>query len=157
MTKYMVSPQKFAVEFVSKMRDHPMILNPFKPSPRQAIALTNLLQMKLLKSGELTENDYILHAVITSYPEVQPIAQEVAEEILFGEKIQFLNKEKKDKIDENNISYDETTDNQVENDKDIDLWNYDETGGSYHITSNHKRQDSQKTQIHFRKEIFLYE
>jgi hypothetical protein len=68
------------------MREHPDIPLPSKPSPRQAIAIPDLLSSKKMRHGFIQAKDFIQAAVVTSYPDNQAIARRIAMEIIFGER-----------------------------------------------------------------------
>jgi Mg-chelatase subunit ChlD len=76
-----MNPLEFSLTFIKKMRNQPKIIS--KPSPRQAIAIPQLLLAKFFRKGTIKIDDMIDCAVVTSFPENQRIAKRVAEEILF--------------------------------------------------------------------------
>jgi hypothetical protein len=73
---------KFAVEYVVRFREHTIIREAAMASTRQAIAIAKLVFARYMKNGELTDNDFMEAAVVTSHPSVQKIAEEVAKETL---------------------------------------------------------------------------
>ena len=51
--------EKFAVEFVSRFREHQKVRETAMPSTRQTIAIARLLSARYLKNHKLTDNDFI--------------------------------------------------------------------------------------------------
>ena len=72
--------QYFVPEFVSRMRRRGEVRE--KPSPRQAIAMCDLLLPVYLRKGELSFQDLVEIAVYTSKVENQGLAEKMALEIL---------------------------------------------------------------------------
>ncbi|MFB0562094.1 MAG: VWA domain-containing protein [Candidatus Lokiarchaeia archaeon] len=76
-------PAKFSSMFCSEMRRHDEVQNAV--SSRQAIAITKLLLATCFRKGviDLNPDDYVRAAVISTAPEDQEVAREVAMDILF--------------------------------------------------------------------------
>ncbi|TFF92893.1 MAG: hypothetical protein EU544_06685, partial [Promethearchaeota archaeon] len=75
------SPAEFAVEFVRRMRNHPDIIQ--IPSPRQVLSIPRLILSRFYRSGAVTPNDFIDIATVTSFPDNQSLAKQIAFEVLF--------------------------------------------------------------------------
>ncbi len=73
---------KFAVEYAVRFREQPKVRETAMASTRQTIAIAKLVFARYMKNGELTDNDFMEAAVVTSHPSVQKIAEEVAKETL---------------------------------------------------------------------------
>ncbi len=72
--------EQFTVEFVSKFRELRQGKDMTIPSTRQAIAIAKLLSARYIKQGKLSGEDFANVAVVTSFPNVQKIAEEVAKD-----------------------------------------------------------------------------
>lgn len=77
----------FSIDFVGRMRGRMDILESYKPSISQSIAISRLLFVKYLKKLFLTEKDFLNTAVATSHPLTKRIASEVSKETLLYLKI----------------------------------------------------------------------
>ncbi|MCJ7649875.1 MAG: hypothetical protein MUP85_14785, partial [Candidatus Lokiarchaeota archaeon] len=75
------NPCEFAVDFIRKMRKHPDILQ--IPSSRQVLSIPKLILSRYYRNGIITPNDYIEISVVTSFPDNQELAKDLAFEILF--------------------------------------------------------------------------
>ncbi|MFX1527815.1 MAG: VWA domain-containing protein [Promethearchaeota archaeon] len=75
------NPCEFAVNFIRKMRNHPDIIQ--VPSSRQVLSIPRLILSRYYRIGKVTPNDYIEISTVTSFPDNQQLAQEIAFEILF--------------------------------------------------------------------------
>ena len=75
------NPCEFAVEFIRKMRNHPDIIQ--VPSSRQVLSIPRLILSRYYRKGALTPNDFIEISTVTSYPDNQDLARDVAFDILF--------------------------------------------------------------------------
>jgi len=75
------NPCEFAVEFVRQMRNHPDIIQ--IPSSRQVLSIPKLILSRFYRKGTLTPNDYIEISAVTSFPDNQKLARDIAFEILF--------------------------------------------------------------------------
>ncbi|MFX0033797.1 MAG: hypothetical protein ACFE9P_14140, partial [Candidatus Hermodarchaeota archaeon] len=75
------NPCEFAVDFIRKMRNHPDIVQ--IPSSRQVLSIPRLILSRYYRIGKVTPNDYIEISTVTSFPDNQQLAQEIAFEILF--------------------------------------------------------------------------
>jgi len=75
------NPCEFAVEFVRRMRNHPDIIQ--IPSSRQVLSIPKLLLSRYYRKGTLTPNDYIEISKVTSFPDNQKLAKNLAFAILF--------------------------------------------------------------------------
>jgi len=70
----------FIPEFITRMRRRREVVE--KPSPRQSIAMCDLLLTVYLKKGRLDYQDLVEIAVHTSKVENQALAERVANEVL---------------------------------------------------------------------------
>ena len=75
------NPCEFAVEFVRRMRSHPDIIQ--IPSSRQVLSIPKLILSRYYRKGALTPNDYIEIGTVTSFPDNQKLAKNLAFAILF--------------------------------------------------------------------------
>ncbi len=75
------NPCEFAVEFLRKMRNHPEIIQ--IPSSRQVLSIPNLIVSRYYRKGSITPNDFIDISAVTSFPDNQNLAKEIAFQILF--------------------------------------------------------------------------
>ena len=75
------NPCEFAVEFIRRMRNHPDIIQ--MPSPRQVLSIPNLIVSRYYRKGAITPNDFIEISTVTSFPDNQNLAKDIAFEILF--------------------------------------------------------------------------
>ncbi len=75
------NPCEFAVEFIRRMRNHPDIIQ--IPSPRQVLSIPNLIVSRYYRKGSITPNDFIEISTVTSFPDNQNLAKDIAFEILF--------------------------------------------------------------------------
>ncbi|MFX0003308.1 MAG: VWA domain-containing protein [Candidatus Hermodarchaeota archaeon] len=75
------NPCEFAVEFIRRMRNHPDIIQ--MPSPRQVLSIPNLIISRYYRKGSITPNDFIEISTVTSFPDNQNLAKDIAFEILF--------------------------------------------------------------------------
>lgn len=77
-----LNPIDFSLEFIARLRRSGDVV--VKPSPRQALAIPQLLIARRLRTGRaLTARDLIEAAVFTSLPENQEVAERIAEQIVF--------------------------------------------------------------------------
>jgi hypothetical protein len=77
---------QFAQGFVKRMRSRPDIPANLKPSLRQSLDITRWLTVAFMEKGRVSALDLLEAAVVTSYFENQPVALEVAREMLFPKK-----------------------------------------------------------------------
>lgn len=70
----------YIVKFIKMMRENEWILR--KPSPRQPIRMYRLLMFEFMKKGYLDFKDLIKISVVTSFPDSQDIALDIANQIL---------------------------------------------------------------------------
>jgi len=77
-----LSIEEFSIEFVRRLRSHCEV-NRLKPSVRQTIALTKLLNAMLKRKGSLQVDDYVRAALAITPPELKDTALLVLQE-LFG-------------------------------------------------------------------------
>ena len=75
------NPCEFAVEFIRRMRNHPDIIQ--IPSSRQVLSIPKLIVSRYYRKGALTPNDFIEISAVTSFPDNQNLAKEIAFEVLF--------------------------------------------------------------------------
>lgn len=75
------NPCDFSVEFVRRMRNHPDIIQ--IPSSRQVLSIPKLILSRYYRKGSITPNDFIEICTVTSYPDNQKLAKQIAFEILF--------------------------------------------------------------------------
>lgn len=75
------NPCEFAVEFIRRMRNHPDIIQ--IPSSRQVLSIPKLIVSRYYRKGDLTPNDFIEISAVTSFPDNQNLAKEIAFEVLF--------------------------------------------------------------------------
>jgi len=75
------NPCEFSVEFIRRMRNHPDIIQ--MPSPRQVLSIPNLILSRYYRKGSITPNDFIEISTVTSFPDNQNLAKDIAFEILF--------------------------------------------------------------------------
>ena len=81
MSVFPEHPCEFAVDFIRKMRKHPDIVQ--MPSSRQVLSIPKLILSRYYRKGKITPNDYIEISTVTSFPDNQQLAQDIAFEILF--------------------------------------------------------------------------
>ncbi|MFW9827168.1 MAG: VWA domain-containing protein [Candidatus Thorarchaeota archaeon] len=75
------NPCEFAVEFIRRMRNHPDIIQ--IPSSRQVLSIPKLIVSRYYRKGFVTPNDFIEISAVTSFPDNQNLAKDIAFEILF--------------------------------------------------------------------------
>ena len=75
------NPCEFAVEFIRRMRNHPDIIQ--IPSSRQVLSIPNLIISRYFRKGTIIPNDFIEISAVTSFPDNQTLAKEIAFQILF--------------------------------------------------------------------------
>ncbi len=75
------NPCEFAVEFIRRMRNHPDIVQ--IPSSRQVLSIPKLIVSRYYRKGNVTPNDFIEISAVTSFPDNQNLAKEIAFEVLF--------------------------------------------------------------------------
>jgi len=75
------NPCEFAVDFIRKMRKHPDIVQ--IPSSRQVLSIPKLILSRYYRNGIITPNDYIEISMVTSFPDNQELAKDLAFDILF--------------------------------------------------------------------------
>ncbi len=75
------NPCEFAVEFIRRMRNHPDIIQ--MPSPRQVLSIPNLIISRYYRKGSITPNDFIEISTVTSFPDNQNLAKDIAFDVLF--------------------------------------------------------------------------
>jgi len=75
------NPCEFAVEFIRRMRNHPDIVQ--IPSSRQVLSIPKLIVSRYYRKGSVTPNDFIEISSVTSFPDNQELAKDIAFEILF--------------------------------------------------------------------------
>jgi hypothetical protein len=73
---------QFAADFVASARELEKVKETAAPSTRQSIAIVRLLSTKYFKNRKLVEADFIDAAIVTSYPRVQKIAEEIAKDTI---------------------------------------------------------------------------
>jgi len=75
------NPCEFAIDFIRKMRSHPDIIQ--IPSSRQVLSIPKLILSRYYRKGFVTPNDYIEIGQVTSFPDNQELAKDIAFAILF--------------------------------------------------------------------------
>ncbi|MFX1276048.1 MAG: VWA domain-containing protein [Promethearchaeota archaeon] len=75
------NPCEFAVEFIKRMRTHPDTIQ--IPSSRQVLSIPRLILSRYYRKGMITPNDFIEISTVTSYPDNQKLAKDIAFDILF--------------------------------------------------------------------------
>ncbi len=75
------NPCEFSVEFIRRMRNHPDVIQ--IPSSRQVLSIPKLILARYYRKGEITPNDFIEISALTSFPDNQDLAKDIAFEILF--------------------------------------------------------------------------
>ncbi|NVM17831.1 MAG: VWA domain-containing protein [Candidatus Lokiarchaeota archaeon] len=75
------NPCEFAVDFIRKMRRHREIVQ--IPSSRQVLSIPKLILSRYYRKGLVTPNDYIEISTVTSFPDNQELAKDIAFQILF--------------------------------------------------------------------------
>ena len=75
------NPCEFAVEFIRRMRNHPDTVQ--IPSSRQVLSIPKLIVSRYYRKGYVTPNDFIEISAVTSFPDNQNLAKEIAFEVLF--------------------------------------------------------------------------
>ena len=75
------NPCEFAVDFIRKMRRHRDIIQ--IPSSRQVLSIPKLILSRYYRKGLVTPNDYIEISTVTSFPDNQELAKDIAFQILF--------------------------------------------------------------------------
>jgi Mg-chelatase subunit ChlD len=75
------NPCEFAVDFIRKMRRHRDIVQ--IPSSRQVLSIPKLILSRYYRKGLVTPNDYIEISTVTSFPDNQELAKDIAFQVLF--------------------------------------------------------------------------
>ena len=75
------NPCEFAVEFIRRLRNHPEIVQ--IPSSRQVLSIPKLIVSRYYRKGYVTPNDFIEIGTVTSFPDNQTLAKDIAFEVLF--------------------------------------------------------------------------
>jgi hypothetical protein len=75
------NPCEFAVDFIRKMRNHRDIVQ--IPSSRQVLSIPKLILSRYYRKGLVTPNDYIEISTVTSFPDNQELAKDIAFQVLF--------------------------------------------------------------------------
>ncbi len=75
------NPCEFAVEFIRRMRNHPDTVQ--IPSSRQVLSIPKLIVSRYYRKGSVTPNDFIEISTVTSFPDNQNLAKDIAFEVLF--------------------------------------------------------------------------
>jgi Mg-chelatase subunit ChlD len=75
------NPCEFAVEFIRRMRKHPDTIQ--IPSSRQVLSIPKLIVSRYYRKGYVTPNDFIEISTVTSFPDNQNLAKDIAFEVLF--------------------------------------------------------------------------
>lgn len=81
MSVFPENPCEFAVDFIRKMRSNPDVVQ--MPSSRQVLSIPKLILSRYYRKGNINPNDYIEISVVTSFPDNQQLAKDIAFEILF--------------------------------------------------------------------------
>lgn len=81
MAVFPENPCEFAVDFIRRMRDHTDIIQ--IPSSRQVLSIPKLILSRYYRKGFVTPNDYIEISTVTSFPDNQELAKDIAFKILF--------------------------------------------------------------------------
>jgi Mg-chelatase subunit ChlD len=81
MSVFPENPCEFAVDFIRKMRNNPDIVQ--IPSSRQVLSIPKLILSRYYRKGSVNPNDYIEISVVTSFPDNQKLAKDIAFQILF--------------------------------------------------------------------------
>ena len=81
MAVFPENPCEFAVDFIRKMRSHADIIQ--IPSSRQVLSIPKLILSRYYRKGFVTPNDYIEISTVTSFPDNQELAKDIAFKILF--------------------------------------------------------------------------
>ena len=75
------NPCEFAIDFIRKMRRHRDIVQ--IPSSRQVLSIPKLILSRYYRKGLVTPNDYIEISTVTSFPDNQELAKDIAFQVLF--------------------------------------------------------------------------
>ncbi|TFF93656.1 MAG: VWA domain-containing protein, partial [Promethearchaeota archaeon] len=81
MSVFPENPCEFAIDFIRKMRGSPDIVQ--MPSSRQVLSIPKLILSRYYRKGSISPNDYIEISVVTSFPDNQELAKDIAFQILF--------------------------------------------------------------------------
>ena len=81
MAVFPENPCEFSIEFIRRMRKHHDIVQ--VPSSRQVLAIPKLILSRYYRKGHVNPNDYIEISTVTSFPDNQELAKDIAFEILF--------------------------------------------------------------------------
>jgi len=81
MAVFPENPCEFAVDFIRKMRSHADIIQ--IPSSRQVLSIPKLILSRYYRKGFVTPNDYIEISTVTSFPDNQELAKDIAFKIIF--------------------------------------------------------------------------
>jgi len=115
MAVFPENPCEFAVDFIRKMRSHADIIQ--IPSSRQVLSIPKLILSRYYRKGFVTPNDYIEISTVTSFPDNQELAKDIAFKILFPNY-------KKDIIDsffQSEVTVDKTIEDLVESEMKSEL------------------------------------
>ena len=74
------SPVWFALKFITSMRKHEKCA--YKPSLRQALAICRLIMARFMRNGTCELEDFVEIAIVTSPPENQALARQIAMDLL---------------------------------------------------------------------------
>jgi len=75
------NPVEFSLEFINRMRNHPDIVQ--MPSSRQVLAIPRLILSRYYRKGKINSNDFIEISQVTSFPDNQELAKDIAFKVLF--------------------------------------------------------------------------
>ncbi len=110
------NPCEFAVEFIKRMRGHPDIIQ--IPSSRQVLSIPKLILSRYYRKGTITPNDFIEISSLTSYPDNQELAKNIAFDILFPNYHKDLINESFQDFEENNGRYQEEIESEIRSEMD---------------------------------------
>jgi Mg-chelatase subunit ChlD len=117
MAVFPENPCEFAIDFIRRMRNHPDIVQ--IPSSRQVLAIPKLILSRYYRKGHVNPNDYIEISTVTSFPDNQNLAKDIAFEILFPNyKKDLVQSFFQDGFDELKNATEQTNDSEIKSELD---------------------------------------
>ncbi|NHJ23598.1 MAG: VWA domain-containing protein [Candidatus Lokiarchaeota archaeon] len=117
MAVFPENPCEFAIDFIRRMRNHHDIVQ--IPSSRQVLAIPKLILSRYYRKGHVSPNDYIEISTVTSFPDNQDLAKDIAFEILFPNyKKDMVQSFFGNELNGINSSVDQTLDSEIKSELD---------------------------------------
>ncbi len=117
MAVFPENPCEFAIDFIRRMRNHHDIVQ--IPSSRQVLAIPKLILSRYYRKGHVSPNDYIEISTVTSFPDNQDLAKDIAFEILFPNyKKDLVQSFFENEFNGSNNSVDQTLESEIKSELD---------------------------------------